>query len=287
MAKAFYPPVPPIEMPPARTLALPDRGELFLRDTGGDGAAVMLLHGWLATGDLNWWSAYGALIEAGYRVRAIDHRGHGRGLRPMTRFRLADCAADAAAALRHLEVAPATIVGYSMGGAIAQLVARDHPDVTAGLVLSGTAQHWQEPQTKRVWRSMAAFGFVLSLAPRASYRAGFRQVGLHDPQRSAWLLSELERHSARDVAEAGRELGRFDSRPWLQSVDVPAAVVVTSRDTAVPPRKQRELAEALNAAVFEAPIDHLEVSMPGTEFNSALLAAIEAVSAGDRAVTVR
>jgi 3-oxoadipate enol-lactonase len=100
-------------------------------------------------------------------------------------------------------------------------------------------------------------------------------------------LSELERHSARDVAEAGRELGRFDSRPWLQSVDVPAAVVVTSRDTAVPPRKQRELAEALNAAVFEAPIDHLEVSMPGTEFNSALLAAIEAVSAGDRAVTVR
>jgi 3-oxoadipate enol-lactonase len=287
MAKAFYPPVPPIEMPPARTLALPDRGELFLRDTGGDGAAVMLLHGWLATGDLNWWSAYGALIEAGYRVMAIDHRGHGRGLRPMTRFRLADCAADAAAALRHLEVAPATIVGYSMGGAIAQLVARDHPDVTAGLVLSGTAQHWQEPQTKRVWRSMAAFGFVLSLAPRASYRAGFRQVGLHDPQRSAWLLSELERHSARDVAEAGRELGRFDSRPWLQSVDVPAAVVVTSRDTAVPPRKQRELAEALNAAVFEAPIDHLEVSMPGTEFNSALLAAIEAVSAGDRAVTVR
>jgi 3-oxoadipate enol-lactonase len=274
-------------MPPARTLIVADRGELFLRDTGGDGPPVMLLHGWLATADLNWWSAYGALIDAGYRVIAIDHRGHGRGLRPMTRFRLADCAADAAAALRELQAAPATIVGYSMGGAIAQLVARDHPDVTAGLVLSGTAQHWQEPQTKRVWRSMAAFGFVLSLAPRASYRAGFRRVGLHDPGRTAWLLSELERHSARDVAEAGRELGRFDSRPWLQSIQTPAAVVVTSRDEAVPPRKQRELAQALHAAVFEAPIDHLEVSMPGTEFNSALLAAIEAVSAGDRAAAVR
>lgn len=281
------PPEPPIEMPPARTLRVPGRGELFLRDTGGDGPTVMLLHGWLATADLNWWSAYGALTGAGYRVLAIDHRGHGRGLRPLAPFRLSECAADAAAALRQLDLAPAVIVGYSMGGAIAQLVARDHRDVTGGLVLSGTAQHWQEPQTKRVWRSMAVFGFTLSVAPRLAFKSGFRRVGLTDPRRTAWLLSELERHSARDVAEAGRELGRFDSRPWLQSIDVPAAVVVTSRDAAVPPRKQRELAGALGASVFEAEIDHLEVSMPGTPFNGALIEAIEAVRAEDRAAAVR
>ncbi|HWE33831.1 MAG TPA: alpha/beta hydrolase [Solirubrobacteraceae bacterium] len=281
------PPEPPIEMPPARTLRVPGRGELFLRDTGGDGPVVMLLHGWLATADLNWWSAYGALTDAGYRVLAIDHRGHGRGLRPLVPFRLSECAADAAAALRQLELAPATVVGYSMGGAIAQLVARDHQDVTGGLVLSGTAQHWQEPQTKRVWRSMAVFGFTLSVAPRLAYKSGFRRIGLDDPRRTAWLLSELERHSARDVAEAGRELGRFDSRPWLASLNVPAAVVVTSRDSAVPPRKQRELAAALDASVFEAAIDHLEVSMPGTSFNGALIEAIEAVRAGDRAAALR
>ena len=46
-------------------------------------------------------------------------------------------------------VAPAIVVGYSMGGAIAQLMARDHPDVVGGLVLSGTAQHWQDPETRR------------------------------------------------------------------------------------------------------------------------------------------
>ena len=281
------PPEPPIEMPPARTLRVPGRGELFLRDTGGDGPVVMLLHGWLTTADLNWWSAYGALTEAGYRVLAIDHRGHGRGLRPLAPFRLAECAADAAAALRQLDLAPATIVGYSMGGAIAQLIARDHPDVTGAVVLSGTTQHWQEPESRRVWRAMGAFGFALSVAPRLAYRSGFRRVGLRDPRRTAWLLSELERHSAHDVAEAGRELGRFDSRPWLQSVKVPAAVVVTSRDSAVSPRKQRELAAALDASVFEAAIDHLEVSMPGTDFNGALLQAIEAVRVGDRAAVVR
>jgi pimeloyl-ACP methyl ester carboxylesterase len=281
------PPEPPIEMPPARTLRVPGRGELFLRDTGGDGPVVMLLHGWLATADLNWWAAYGPLTDAGYRVLAIDHRGHGRGLRPLAPFRLVECAADAAAALRQLDAAPATIVGYSMGGAIAQLVARDHPDVTGAVVLSGTAQHWQEPESRRVWRAMGAFGFTLSVAPRLAYRSGFRRIGLRDPRRTAWLLSELERHSAHDVAEAGRELGRFDSRPWLQSVKVPAAVVVTSRDSAVSPRKQRELAAALNASVFESAIDHLEVAMPGTDFNGALLQAIEAVRTGDRAAVVR
>ncbi len=287
MPAQIFPPVPPFEMPPARTLYLPDRGELFMRDTGGDGPPVMLLHGWMATADLNWAGAYGSLLDAGYRVLALDHRGHGRGLRPQARFRLADCAADAAAALRALEVGPATVVGYSMGGAITQLLARDHPDVASGIVLSGTAQHWQEAESKRVWRAMGAFGFMLSVAPRASFRAGFKRTGLLDPERTAWLLGELTRNSARDVAEAGRELGRFDSRPWLGSVALPAAVVVTSRDSAVSPRKQRELAQALGASVFEAPIDHLEVTTRGELFNPPLLQAIEATRTGDRAAAVR
>jgi 3-oxoadipate enol-lactonase len=285
--KRTHPPVPPYEMPPARTLRVQDRGELFLRDSGlahpGEGPPVMLLHGWLATADLNWAGAYPALIDAGYRVIAIDHRGHGRGLRTMAPFRLADCAGDAAAALRALDVGPAVVVGYSMGGAIAQLLARDHGDVASGIVLSGTAQHWQEAESKRVWRSMGAFGLTLSVAPRASYQAGFKRAGLLDAERTAWLLGELTRHSARDVAEAGRELGRFDSRPWLHSIGVPAAVVVTSRDSAVSPRKQRELAAALRAEEFDAPIDHLDVTTRGDLFNGPLLEAIAAVQARDRA----
>jgi 3-oxoadipate enol-lactonase len=287
MPRRIYPPVPPVELPPARTITAADRGELFLRDSGpahpGDGAPVMLLHGWLATADMNWCGAYEALTDAGYRVLAIDHRGHGRGLRSMAPFRLADCAADAAAALRALDLAPATVVGYSMGGAIAQLVARDHPDVASGIVLSGTAQHWQEAESKRVWRAMGAFGLLLSVAPRLSFQAGFKRAGLTDPDRTAWALGELMRHSARDVAEAGRELGRFDSRAWLSSVGVPAAVVVTSNDSAVSPRKQRELADALGANVFEAAIDHLEVVTRGDVYNQPLLDAIRSVQARDRA----
>jgi pimeloyl-ACP methyl ester carboxylesterase len=272
-----WPPVPPIEMPPARTLVAPGRGELFLRDSGGDGPAVMLLHGWMADADMNWCGAYGDLIAAGYRVLAIDHRGHGRGLRQINDFRLADCAADAADALRQLNVTPALVVGYSMGGAIAQLMVRDHPETVAGLVLSGTAQHWQDTRTRRAFKALGLLGLALSIAPRATWSAGFRRAGMGDSPETAWALSEMMRHSARDIVEAGRELGRFDSRPWLRPLPIPAAVVLTTRDELVPPGKQRQLAQALQAPVFEAPISHLEITTNGQVYNPALLRALAAV----------
>jgi 3-oxoadipate enol-lactonase len=271
-------------LPPARTLTVPGRGELFLRDTGGDGPAVMLLHGWMASADLNWAGAYADLAGAGYRVLAIDHRGHGRGLRQIAPFRLVDCAGDAAAVLQHLNVTPALVVGYSMGGAIAQLMARDFADVVGGLVLSGTAQHWQDPQTRRVFKTMAVLGLMLSVAPRWTWTAGFHRAGMRDSPETAWAISEMIRHSARDIAEAGRELGRFDSRPWLGPLPMPAAVVLTTRDQAVAPRKQLELAGALRAQVFEAPISHLQITADGAHYNPVLLRALAAVGGRENAV---
>jgi 3-oxoadipate enol-lactonase len=277
--KHTWPPVPPFDMPPARTVRLPDRGEFFLRDTGGDGPVVMLLHGWMASADLNWSAAYGDLQDAGYRVLAIDHRGHGRGLRPMERFRLRDCAADAAAVLRFLELAPAVVAGYSMGGAIAQLVAYEHADVVRGLVLSGTALHWQDKEVQRRFRALGVFGLTISVAPRIAWQLGFRATGLRRSADTAWLESELMRHSASDITEAGRELGRFDARPWASTVKAPVAVALTTKDDLVPPRKQRQLAEAYRAQVFEAPVRHIELGTHSADYNPALLQAIAAVSA--------
>jgi 3-oxoadipate enol-lactonase len=274
-----YQPIPPHEMPPARTVLVPGRGEFFLRDTGGTGPVVLLLHGWMVSADLNWYSAYAPLAQAGYRVLAIDHRGHARGLRAMAPFRLTDCADDAASVLRALEIRRAIAVGYSMGGAIAQLMARDHRDLLSGVVLSGTCQHFQDPETVKLWRWMGAVGLGVKLAPKAVFAAGFRRSGIPLNAETAWWMSELLRHSGRDVAEAGRELGRFDSRPWLGSVQVPAAMVLTARDGAVSPAKQHELAAAVKAAVFEVPLDHLELTSRDAEYNPALLSALEAVTA--------
>jgi pimeloyl-ACP methyl ester carboxylesterase len=288
-----YQPVPPREMPPARTVLVPGRGEFFLRDTGPthpdtDPArpTVMLLHGWVVTADLNWHAAYDALAAAGYRVLAIDHRGHGRGLRAPTRFRLQDCADDAAAVLRTLGTGPVIAIGYSMGGTIAQLMARDHADVVSGVVLSATCQHFQDPETVNAWRWMGVVGVLIGLMPRTFYRAGFKRNGLAMDADTAWLIGELMRHEARDVAEAGRELGRFDSRPWLRTVQMPATMVMTTRDSAVSPAKQRELAQAAGAQVFEVALDHLELTAKPEVYNPALLRALAALPAGRAVATV-
>jgi 3-oxoadipate enol-lactonase len=255
---------------------------MFLRDTGGDGPVVMLLHGWMASADLNWSGAYAALVEAGYRVLAIDHRGHGRGLRPLEPFTLTDCAADAAGVLRELELAPALIVGYSMGGAITQLVARDHADVVTGMVLSGTAMEWQHPREKRFFRAMGVLRLLLAVAPYRGWPTLLRWAGIRDSPAAAWVASELLRSSPRDIAEAGRELGRFDSRPWIRSLAVPSAVLVTARDRTVSPRRQRELAASLDATTLEVELDHLAIVTQAATYNGGLLRALEAVGGRER-----
>jgi fermentation-respiration switch protein FrsA (DUF1100 family) len=85
------------------------------------------------------------------------------------------------------------------------------------------------------------------------------------------------RNSAWDVPEAGRELGRFDSRPWLDSVSVPVATVITTRDELVPVYKQRELAAAAGGPVFEVPLGHLELVTRTEEYNPRLLEALDAL----------
>src|SRR4051794_38628270 len=203
-------PEPPVEMPPGRIVHVPGRGEFFLRDTGGDGPPVLLLHGWMFSADLNWWRTYGVLQDAGYRVLAIDHRGHGRGLRTHPPFRLADCAQDAAALLGQVAAAPALVVGYSMGGPVAQYMVRDHGEAVTGIVLCATSPNWRDPRQRVLWSSLALMRFWLGLAPDALWRRGLRLAGVPDTPITTWTTSELTRGSATDLPEAGHPLAGFE-----------------------------------------------------------------------------
>jgi 3-oxoadipate enol-lactonase len=181
--------------------------------------------------------------------------------------------------MRELAVGPVTAVGYSMGGPIAQLMARDHPDTVRALVLCATAPDWTEKYMRRLWKTMGALRLLLNTFPTSAWRAALRYGGgFRDSPTTSWIASELTRGSSRDIAEAGRELGRFDSRPWLSALELPAAVVVTARDRSVPPRKQRELAERLRATRIEDAGDHDSVVVRGQQFAAALIEALAAVS---------
>jgi pimeloyl-ACP methyl ester carboxylesterase len=107
--------IDPPPLLPGRMVSIPQRGEFFIRQsTHKDATApvVLLMHGWTASSDLNFFTAYHELSEFA-SVIGIDHRGHGRGLRPDVSFTLEDCADDAAAVCAALGVHQ--VVAHSNG----------------------------------------------------------------------------------------------------------------------------------------------------------------------------
>jgi 3-oxoadipate enol-lactonase len=132
-------------MPEGRLVELPGRGTAFVRIAEGPAGAptVLLVHGLFATADLNWSLAVPALA-AHFRVVAPDLRGHGRGL-PTRRFTGEECADDLAAIVRTLGLGPVIVVGYSIGGLVAQVFVQRHPELVMGIVLSATACSFDVP----------------------------------------------------------------------------------------------------------------------------------------------
>jgi 3-oxoadipate enol-lactonase len=265
---------PPVPLPPGRALDLPRRGTTWIREVAGPAGAptVFLLHGWLATGDLNWFGAYRPLSEH-FRVLAIDHRGHGRGIRTKDRFRLTDCADDAAAVVRALDLGPVIAAGYSMGGPIAQLLWHRHPRLVQGLVLCATASQFRRRPGERAAFSMAAGGagnISRALPERVNDAVRERVTGARydgDTPQGRWARGQFRRHDLRLLLEAGRALGRFDSSPWIDRVDVPTAIVLTEQDRLIPPRNQMRLAQAIpDARVFPLEGGHVVCSTEPERF---------------------
>ncbi|MCG3041499.1 alpha/beta hydrolase [Streptomyces sp. S1A] len=106
-------------------------GSLAYRDEG-TGPTVVLLHGGHL--DHTMWDEQIRALSPHHRVIAPDARGHGGSSNATRPFRPAD---DLAALLRHLDAAPAVLVGLSMGGATAVDTALEHPGLVRALVVSG------------------------------------------------------------------------------------------------------------------------------------------------------
>lgn len=263
-------------LPPGRTTVLPGRGEVFYRHhrhADRSAPTVLLLHGWTASADLQFFTAYEELAQHVSFV-GIDHRAHGRGLRSHERFTLEDAADDAAALVRHLGVGPVVVVGYSMGGPIGMLLTRRHPDLVRGLVVQATAMEWRARRSERMrWPLVHLMGPVLRswMLPRMMRTLLTRAVHQRHPvaEHAAWAAAEVRRNDATGVVQAGVAIGRHDARPWAGMLGVPAGSLVTTRDRLVPPRKQRALAAALGATVIELHDDHLCAVTSPVEFSRA------------------
>ena len=127
---------------PAFSLFSHDGLQFAYFDVGGsDRPPVLLIHGFASTASVNWvhpgWVK--TLVDAGYRVIAIDNRGHGASDKPHDpeAYQPSVMADDSRALLDHLGVEQAHVMGYSMGARLSTFLALAHPDRVKSLVLGG------------------------------------------------------------------------------------------------------------------------------------------------------
>jgi 3-oxoadipate enol-lactonase len=249
---------------------------------------VVLLHGLTASADLNWFGAFDGLAGAGFRVLSVEHRGYAGGpplARERGRFRcrLEDLADDVVEVADGLGLERFVPVGYSMGGAVAQLVWRRHPERVAGLVLGATASGFSDTVRERVLSALlpAASG-AARVAPSVASRfvGGTLRARFVGSPWAAWADAELARHRPAVMLAWAAALARFSSRPWVGGIDVPTAVVVTAHDVLVPTARQLALAAAIpDAHVVPLDGDHGVFVTDQAAFAAALVEACRLVTA--------
>jgi 3-oxoadipate enol-lactonase len=277
----------PVDLPCGQLLDLPGRGRTCVIDMPGPAGAptLILLHALATTAALSWYPSMEELSEH-YRVIAFDQRWHGRGIR-CDKFVLEDCADDVTAVADALGVDRFTVVGYSMGGAVAQLVWKRHRDRVEGLVLAATARNFRGKVTERLW-----FGFTQVTMTRWGHGVRARadrfastlaelpaKLSADDPKVGPWAMTEFRSTSAWTMLAAIDEIGRFDSSAWIRRVDVPTSVIVATRDRFIPTRRQRRLAASIpGAMVYDVAGNHAALVLGAEEFVPVLVDACRSVT---------
>jgi len=237
---------------------------------------LILLHALACTGLLTWYPCFEALRQR-YRVITFDQRWHGQGIRS-SHFRLEDCADDVAAVADSLGVDRFVPVGYSMGALVAQLAWRQHPDRVAGAVLAASATHFRRGDSEPKALHVIANRITMA-AERRLHAPPAGNPPTEHADGNRWALAQARTTSTSEITGAGAVISRFDSSGWINGMDVPTSVVVTSRDKAIPPAHQRQLAKTLpRSTIYEVDAGHASCVMNAAAFRPGLLAACASVS---------
>lgn len=118
----------------------------------GHGPAVVLVHGFPLDGRV--WQGVADRLASRARVIVPDLRGFGRHS-PETAFTLSDLADDLAGLMETLGIAPCPVAGLSMGGYVAQTLARKYPGIATKLILVDTKAEADSPEGKAKRDAMA------------------------------------------------------------------------------------------------------------------------------------
>lgn len=233
-----------------------NEGTKIYWDERGAGQPLLLIMGLGSTSDL--WYRLGPMLSAHYRTILFDNRGVGRSDAPPGPYSITTMASDAAVVMDAAGVGSAHVLGFSMGGFIAQELALHYPGRVRGLILAGTACGGKEAVR-------AAPEVLVALEARGvkTPEEGFWMMAPYNydpstlPTRieedlAASLRTSLQRKSY--IAQLQGIASWAGSHSRLSRLDAPVLIIHGESDQLIPPENGRILAHVIaNARVVMIP----------------------------------
>jgi pimeloyl-ACP methyl ester carboxylesterase len=239
---------------------------VFSLEAGAGAQAVVLVHGLSGSG--RWWSRNLPALARRYRVAVPDVVGFGRSRwpGPLPDFDgLADVLAEWMSATG---VAPAHLVGHSMGGQLALHLAHRHPGHVSRLVLVDPAGIPRARGPRQLLR------FALELASPARWG---------DPLFLPVMVGDAVVAGPRTIVRALLHILRDDVRPLLPHIHVPTLLVWGERDSLVPLEHARQMRQAIpdsRLLILRGAAHNAMVDRPA-RFNRAVLRFLRGETVGE------
>lgn len=211
---------------------------------GPEDAPAVLLGPSLGT-TLAMWDTLAARLAKQYRVVRFDTRGHGGSPVPEGPYTLPALAADVLALADRLGIDRFGYAGISLGGAIGQVLALEHPDRVAALVLCCTGPAFGDPH---LWLERAArvkaegMGWLVEPTKGRWFTNGFADA---HPDEAGPLLDMIAGVSPTGYAACCEALAGYDVTDRLGGISAPTRVVAGAEDPVSPPEVARLLAERI------------------------------------------
>lgn len=201
----------------------------------GQGAHTIVLVNGLGL-DMHTWGPFAQELAQHHRVVRFDARGVGSAQSSEVSFSTQDMAGDVLELCAQLKIVRPLVLGFSMGGCVAQHIAAMAPDAVAGLVLLSTVARPSQRSSEllTVWRDMAAAGVDRSLILRnqllwANEERFYEQPGALQTTIDYVLALPQAQDSSGFVRQANACIAH-DGRSACSNIRTPSLVLVGAQE---------------------------------------------------------